>query len=398
MNNELADVLLSLSDPKRLREFEADPKAFVDHLDLSAVDKLALLGRHRGVLKYQTRYGDLTEERLRSFAFPSLDMDQEHVQIGPEHEEGESFSTETSIKRTFGPHSCTADIQDRPKEPERPLAKVDEMRNTRTNSLVVVGTGISVGHLTRETMALIQASDYVLYCVADAVTELEIKRLNANCEDLYRYYGDGKLRSQTYREMADRILAVLRDGKNVCAAFYGHPGIFVRPANLVIEDARAEGYEAWMHPAVSSLDCLFADLGIDIAWDGCQIFEATHFVIRDRKPDIESGLLLLQIGSVGDPSFNSKGFDGRHFPILVRKLAESYGWEYEVVLYEASPFSVSKPRVDLMSIAALERRRDNGTITLYVPPVRRAQMNAELSQFFRENAIEHRQSASVTAT
>src|SRR5437773_2103233 len=75
----------------------------------------------------------------------------------------------------------------------------------------------------------------------------------------------GKPRRETYAEMVEELLAPVRAGHNVCAAFYGHPGVFVNPGHEAIRRARAEGFPARMLPAVSALDCLVADLGIDPA-------------------------------------------------------------------------------------------------------------------------------------
>ncbi len=85
------------------------------------------------------------------------------------------------------------------------------MANSRKGSLVVVGTGISAGHLTRESLRHIELADIVLYCVADIATERLIQTLNPRTENLYFFYADGKPRSQTYKEMTDRILHFVRD-------------------------------------------------------------------------------------------------------------------------------------------------------------------------------------------
>jgi len=63
-----------------------------------------------------------------------------------------------------------------------------------------------------------------------------------------------------------------------------------------------------MLPGISAEDCLFADLGIDPSFMGCQTVEATDLLLRNR-PLITSGhVLIWQVGVVGDPGFNFKGF------------------------------------------------------------------------------------------
>jgi hypothetical protein len=41
--------------------------------------------------------------------------------------------------------------------------------------------------------------------------------------------------------MVDAIMKEVRQGRNVCGAFYGHPGVFALVAHEAIETARSEG-------------------------------------------------------------------------------------------------------------------------------------------------------------
>jgi hypothetical protein len=188
MNAKLATILIALSQPTKLKEFLSDPSAYLSRTNLSDVDKMAILSRNKGLLKYQARFGDLTMDKLREMNFDSSDWDieHEHVEIGPEHEEGheediaEGLASNTlmgdPIKRTFGPHTHLFGMH----HDVRQIA--DRCVDKKANFLVVVGTGISAAHITQETRSWIAASDVLLYCVADAATELEIQGLNANHE------------------------------------------------------------------------------------------------------------------------------------------------------------------------------------------------------------------------
>src|SRR5215210_7816051 len=103
----------------------------------------------------------------------------------------------------------------------------------RRGQLVVVGTGLrTTGHLTTEAIAWVQAADKVLYVVGDPVAEEVLHSLNPDgAESLQGLYDEGKQRLQTYHEMVDRILRNVRSGLRTCAAFYGHPGVFVYPSH-----------------------------------------------------------------------------------------------------------------------------------------------------------------------
>ena len=97
------------------------------------------------------------------------------------------------------------------------------------------------------------------------------------------------------------ILAHVRRGLDVCAAFYGHPGVFVD--SVARGGARAPARRAsglGCSPAISAEDCLFADLGVDPARFGCQSYEATDFLVHGRRVDPTATLVLWQIGTVGN--------------------------------------------------------------------------------------------------
>src|SRR5947209_6787221 len=170
----------------------------------------------------------------------------------------------------------------------------------RKGSLTVVGTGIRLSQMTMEARIAMESADKVLYAVADAVTETAIKQLNSTAESLQPLYKPGKYCLVTYQEMVDRMLFFLRKRLDVCAVFYGHPGVFVFSSHEAIQQARKEGFRAVMLPGTSSEDNLFADLGVDPATSGCHSFETTDFLLRRRKFDPTSHLILWQIGNSGN--------------------------------------------------------------------------------------------------
>jgi uncharacterized protein YabN with tetrapyrrole methylase and pyrophosphatase domain len=159
------------------------------------------------------------------------------------------------------------------------------MRNRRKKgSLTVVGTGIqAITHITPQTRSCIEEADKVLYLVVDPVTVEWIRKLNPSAESLSRFYATGKLGEITYSAIADQILHFVRKGLNVCAAFYGHPGVLVEPSHAAIRRARAEGFLARMLPAISAMDCLYADLEVDPGMLGSQSYGATQFLRQVHK-------------------------------------------------------------------------------------------------------------------
>lgn len=155
------------------------------------------------------------------------------------------------------------------------------MNSKPQGSLVIVGTGISVaGQMTLITQNHIKQADIVFTVVSGKPNIAFIKSLNANTHSLLELYELGKSRVQTYREICDRIIQAVEKGMRVCAAFYGHPGVFVNPSHRVIDILKQRHFRVKMEPGISAEDCLIADLGIDPAEYGCQSYEATQFLFH----------------------------------------------------------------------------------------------------------------------
>jgi hypothetical protein len=359
------DFIIDLADPSRLSQFTRDPDGLMSAAGLSARQKEALrtgnstlirLLAERELNMARTPEGvpidesEETDELLLRFADGAEDIVIDNVVL--EEKEG--------IDRIFAELTPV----------QQPLPGSGMIATDKAGSLTVIGTGIkAIGHVTQESRNYLEHAQKVLYLVADPVTERWIKRLNPTAESLYGYYGDDKLRSITYHEMADRIMFYVRKGIHVCAAFYGHPGIFVSPSYISLKVLRAEGYKAEMMPGISSIDSLFCDLGLD-PFRGTQIFESTNVLIRSRNIDTACFVILLQVASVGDLGFRSSGFDKRNLPVLMEHLSGLYGPEHELFIYEAAHYPVCRPVIRKIPVSKLCDSQITGIQTLCMPPLR----------------------------
>ena len=248
-------------------------------------------------------------------------------------------------------------------------------------SLMVVGTGfVGAGHVTPEALAHMDEAEKLFYLGGDPPQRLWLQDRNPSLESLYDSYRVGGDRRLTYAEMVARILAPVRQGRRVCAAFYGHPGVFVYPSHEAIRQARAEGYPAAMLPGVSAEDCLFADLGMDPARAGCQSYEASYFLLRPPRFSSASALILWQVGAVGVVTFHRRPLWGKEgLRVLVDRLRRVYPADHEVVAYEASNLPIRPPSIVRVPLRELPRAGVTVITTLYIPPLRSAPLDRAMT-------------------
>ncbi|ANP47489.1 SAM-dependent methyltransferase [Candidatus Viadribacter manganicus] len=245
-------------------------------------------------------------------------------------------------------------------------------------SLVVVGTGIKIANqCTIEARHHIETADIVFEVVGDKLAQNFVHSLNANVVSLQHLYGHDTARSDTYEAMIGTILGAVREGKRVCAAFYGHPGVYVYPSHESVKRARAEGFAAEMLPAVSADACVFADLGFDPGWIGCQSFEATDFVVNERRFDPHAVLMLWQIALVGDRTLRVFESDPRRIALLAEVLMEEYPPDHLVTVYCAATLPIGAAQVETLPLRRLAEARVTQESTLIVPPLGAVQPSAK---------------------
>jgi hypothetical protein len=123
-----------------------------------------------------------------------------------------------------------------------------------------------------------------------------------------------------------------------------------------------------MLPGVSSEDCLFADLGVDPAVGGCQSYEATDFLLNGPRIDPSTQLILWQIGTLGDGTYQSQKYDTSAMPLLVQRLAQFYPLSHPVTVYEAPMLPGTEPMIAHIPLYYLTQFPITAAMTLYLPP------------------------------
>jgi uroporphyrin-III C-methyltransferase len=254
----------------------------------------------------------------------------------------------------------------------------------RQGRLVIVGSGLlTPAHLSQESINRIKVADVVHALIPDLLGVPTIEKLNPNIKNLADLYFDsdspasGNNRLEAYQLMVESILTDVRLGLNVCAIFYGHPGVFVYPSHVAITQARKEGFSASMLPAISAEDCLFADLGIDPGDLGCQAYEASQLMFYKHSINTSAALILWQIGVVGDETLTKLEPSECGLKMLLECLLRWYPRDHSMILYEASTLPIIQPRIETITVEQLTSAKVKPITTLFIPQLKEPELDLE---------------------
>lgn len=198
--------------------------------------------------------------------------------------------------------------------------------------------------------------------------------------DLSDEYESGRDRSKSYNIMADKVLtrAETTDAP-VGLIVYGHPTVGVTPTGLISDRAPDEGLSVSVLPSVSSLDCLYTDLGINPLDRGLQIFEATDLLVYNTQLNTSIPTLIMQIGLVGTRLYDDNENKPERFTPVREYLTQFYPPDHRIHIVRTATMPLASPEritIQLDEIESVADRIDD-THTLYVPPARNRVINDE---------------------
>jgi len=258
--------------------------------------------------------------------------------------------------------------------------------------ITVIGLGIDGVHqLTRQAEETLRRSRVTFVTdLAPGVIEY-LRDLSPRIMDLSAYRADGDHRVPIYRRMAGDVVAAALDDPPVCFATYGHPLVYCYPTTLIRRAARVLDLKVAVLPGISSIDTLLADAGVDPAFDGLQVYEATDLVIRARPLQDDVGTVILQAPIVLDPDNRAGRNRAENLRVLEDHLLRYYPKDHRALLMISSihpllePIRFEVPIGELVSV--LERA--STVATLYIPPVRHREVaDQKLADRMRERDTE----------
>ena len=239
----------------------------------------------------------------------------------------------------------------------------------KKGKLINVGLGMTLGsHITPLARSFIEVADVVFVAASHNAVEQWVMGMNSNVRSLQKYYSEGTSRFKTYKRMVEVIMHEVRNGKSVCGAFYGHPGVFAWAPHQSIKQAIQEGFHAHMEPGISAEDCLYADLAIDPGTYGCTHLEASQFIFQNKSIDASSYLILWQVVVVGDLSLTRFSTNEKYIQLLINELTKVYSRDHEIILYECAVLPIDETRIEKIKLKNLANYNLSMKTTLIIPP------------------------------
>ena len=248
-------------------------------------------------------------------------------------------------------------------------------------SLVNVGLGMTLGsHISPLSRSYIENADVVFVAASNKLVEQWVETMNSDVRSLQGFYDEGTSRMVTYKNMVNAIMTEVRAGKNVCGAFYGHPGVFAWAPHETIRIAKQEGFHAHMQAGISAEDCLYADLGIDPGKHGCAHYEASQFMFKKKIVDPTAYLVLWQVAVAGDKTLAKFSITSDYKQILVNMLLKIYPSDHLITLYECAVLPIENARIEKIKLENLAKADVSLKTTVLIPPCKEPEDNIEIIQ------------------
>ena len=239
--------------------------------------------------------------------------------------------------------------------------------------IIVAGTGmVGLHQLTLEADWALRHCATIFTLHHDPFVMDELRARYPSVVPLDDLYAPGKLREDTYSEVAETVLDAA--GSRVPVAFltYGHPRTFVTPTRYIVERAVARGRTVRVMPGISALDTLLIDLELDPGVGGLQLYGANDVVVNAKTISPCVPCLIWQVGAVGTVTFEQEQMTSpQKVALLTGSLAKFYPPGHGVVLARSAYAPLAAPRLirtTLDALPALAGRLQRSD-TLYLPPV-----------------------------
>lgn len=232
--------------------------------------------------------------------------------------------------------------------------------------------------MTYEVQSVIRQCDCVVYLVNDPAMKRWISENSKKSISLDSLYFDFERRENAYDALCNEVIRITQQYESTCFVTYGHPLFLSNLSEKVVAKIENELLPISIDilPGISSLDALFCDLRLDPV-GGLQAYEATDFINKAYSINVNSHLILWQIGVVGIHSIIKNDEDlvnnierKMALALMQEKIMELYDVSHPLILYIASRYpSVPHERIDTV-VGKISSVNVPRLATAYIPPIK----------------------------
>jgi uncharacterized protein YabN with tetrapyrrole methylase and pyrophosphatase domain len=249
---------------------------------------------------------------------------------------------------------------------------VSSQDQSSTPRIYIVGLGLRIDHLTGETDQALRESSHVYYVShIPGIRQLLLDRCSHITDLAASCYAEGQSTYSAYRDMAATVInAALSLSEPVAFALYGHPLVLAQPSQLILTLATQLSLPTKVLPAISAMDCLFADLGVDPGSRGLQMHEATELLIYQRPILPDMATIIWQVGSLETALYTVRRSRPERLTRLKDFLLRFFPPDHDVFSVASAVEPNTSPdirRFRITELAEYAPAFHYGT-TLYIPP------------------------------
>ena len=262
------------------------------------------------------------------------------------------------------------------------------MRKNR-KSFDIALTGVGIGGFSQTTLETLEAFKKARIIFHLTSYHRQLQKYCKQVVNLDKEYWTGELDTDIYARMANRILNEAKNGPGVVMVGDGHPAYYDDVTWDIYRRGKRRGLNVKILPAISSIDSMAANCGLEIHTGGFQIFDATTIMALNQEINPHIDTLIMQIGWFGtslifDITESKKG----RFKPFIKYLRKFYPADHPVRVMEA-PFNERNPAVVISTkLGKLDdhHRRIMPIMSMFVPAL--AEEDASVNEEFIQNTVD----------
>jgi uncharacterized protein YabN with tetrapyrrole methylase and pyrophosphatase domain len=239
-----------------------------------------------------------------------------------------------------------------------------------SKSFDIALTGVGIGGFSQTTLETLDAFKRARIIFHLTSYHRKLQQYCKQVVNLDKQYWTGEVDTDVYTRMANTILDEAKKGPGVVMIGDGHPAYYDDVTWDIYRRGRRRGLNVKILPAISSIDSMAANCGLEIHTGGFQIFDATTIMAinQDLNPYVDT--LIMQIGWFGtslvfDITHSKKG----RFKPFIKYLRRFYPQDHPVRVMEA-PFNEQNPPVVIATkLGSLDdhHRRIMPIMSMFIP-------------------------------